>query len=255
MLNVDLVPLLPTQRAIYDIPRGPLRFQTYLHILKGDSDDVLLPPLVFLNPMGKDKAPALVDALLALDAEAVAADALAETRTRLPDIEAEFRIGLVVVDDVQGGWTNRGFTEIEAQLPVEEPPPRRMDLGALLDVGNPDPPETVRQEIFATLYRTLYLRRHGAPRTLRQRMTQESLTAAFAGQIQPGLDDADLAYSREIIALYLDGTDLPIIFACLYGDASAKAVGYTPLGLSPRAGYAVARDDARSSREAPERFL
>jgi hypothetical protein len=101
MLNVDLVPLLPTQRAIYDIPRGPLRFQTYLHILKGDSDDVLLPPLVFLNPMGKDKAPALVDALLALDAETVAADALAETRTRLPEIEAEFRFGLVVVDDVQ----------------------------------------------------------------------------------------------------------------------------------------------------------
>lgn len=74
-------------------------------------------------------------------------------------------------------------------------------------------------------------------------ISQEGQAAAFSGATRPDLDDDDLAYSRAVLFPYLDATDLPTQFACLYGDASARAVGFTPLGLSPRAGYAVARRD------------
>ena len=59
--------------------------------------------------------------------------------------------------------------------------------------------------------------------------------------------------AKEVIAPHLDSTDLPVQFACLYGDAAARSVGYTPMGLSPRAGYAVALDEAAGQSEPPER--
>jgi hypothetical protein len=34
--------------------------------------------------------------------------------------------------------------------------------------------------------------------------------------------------------------DKPVLFACLFGDAAAREVGYVPLGLSDFAGLQVA---------------
>jgi hypothetical protein len=34
-------------------------------------------------------------------------------------------------------------------------------------------------------------------------------------------------------AQFLDSTDAPVLFACLYGDAAAEALGYDPLNVSP----------------------
>jgi hypothetical protein len=60
------------------------------------------------------------------------------------------------------------------------------------------------------------------------------------------LDDVDLAYTAQVIKPHLDTTDYPTLFACLYGDGAANSVGYPPLGLSERAGFALALEEARS---------
>lgn len=62
--------------------------------------------------MGKTKAPAAVDALIALGAESVAADATGEAQERLPIGLPDLRVGLVVADDAEGGWTRREFVEM-----------------------------------------------------------------------------------------------------------------------------------------------
>ena len=67
--------------------------------------------------------------------------------------------------------------------------------------------------------------------------------AAFAG-IQPHLDAEDLEYSREILRPLLGESAYPIWIAALYGDEAARILGYEPLGLSDRAGLAVAVADA-----------
>ena len=70
-MNVELVPLLQIQRDLYSLPRGPERFRTYLKtMVNSDGSDVRLPPLVAMNPMGKDHVPALLDSLLTMEAEA-----------------------------------------------------------------------------------------------------------------------------------------------------------------------------------------
>ena len=79
IMNIEFVTLLQVQRDLYSIPRGPERFSAYLKaMVNSDGTDVRLAPLVAMNPMGKDHVPTLLDTLLAMEAEAIAARATAE---------------------------------------------------------------------------------------------------------------------------------------------------------------------------------
>ena len=107
-MKLNYVPLLHVQRDLHDLPRGPERFREYLRtILNDDGSDVELPPLVLMNPMGKDHVTALLDALLALDADGVGARAAADASAALADVPGDYKVALVVADDLMGGWTNR----------------------------------------------------------------------------------------------------------------------------------------------------
>ena len=48
-----------------------------------------------------------------LVAEAVAADAIASAARRFSAVPGQFHVGLVVTDDLLGGWTNRYFCEMQ----------------------------------------------------------------------------------------------------------------------------------------------
>src|SRR5262245_26188204 len=109
-MQITLVRSLQAQRDLHDLPRGMERFQAYLALMTGGTKEMLLP-LSLLNPMGKEHVAATLDALLAIDAEAVAEEAVADARRRLADVPGELRVALVVVDDVGGGWTDRYLTE------------------------------------------------------------------------------------------------------------------------------------------------
>ena len=78
-MNIEFVPLLRVQCDLYGIPRAPERFRAYLKtMVSSDGTDVHLPPLVAMNPMARDHVPALLDTLLATDAEATAVHAGAD---------------------------------------------------------------------------------------------------------------------------------------------------------------------------------
>ena len=100
------------QRDLYTLPKGPERFNAYLKaMVKPDGTDVRLPPLVAMNPMAKDHVPTLLDSLLTIGAEATAADASTEAAKQLEATPGDFKLGLVVADDLKGGWTNRYASE------------------------------------------------------------------------------------------------------------------------------------------------
>src|SRR5436309_1678639 len=111
-MKLDYVPLLRVMRELQSMPRGMERFHQYLRTIfpRDDSADQLLP-LLAMNPMGKDHVTALLDALLALDADGIGARAAAEVAARLADVPGDFKAGLVVADDLLGGWTNRYANE------------------------------------------------------------------------------------------------------------------------------------------------
>ena len=260
-MHLEYVPLLRTQREIQGLPRDYARFRQYLRTMLG-RDGVELPPLGIMNPMGKDHVTALLDALLALDADAVAARAAADASAALPDVPGVFKIALVVVDDLMGGWTNRYDYEFTLRFGSGHRPPERdpdapsgfrlprwlKDFWLTGPLWSSEPPSerAAREAILLPAYRFAYVYRHGPARTLRDMLAQEGQVMAAVGCAGPVLDEDDIAYTREVLVPFLDAGDKRTVIECLFGDAAGRTLGFTPRGLSPWAGLALALHDARA---------
>jgi hypothetical protein len=251
MMDLEFVRLLHVQRDIYRLPRGLERFREYLRtMVDADSGDIELP-LVAMNPMGKEHVPAMLDRLLDMDADAVGEAAVASASARLAGVPGRFRVGLVVSDDLKGGWTNRWASEFGHRLGSPPLHKRGWTVG-LLWTSEPEPtPATVREEVLTAIYRAAHVQQHGVPATLGQMLDQEGAAMAMAGCVSPVLEPDDLAYTREILVPLRDRSDQATVMPCLFGDAAAHALGYPPQGLSHRAGLALALHDAGGGTRHP----
>lgn len=250
--EIDVLPLLAAQRRLLDTPRGFARFREYLATMLDASGEIALPLSAF-NPMAKAHVTERLDTLLALDAEGVLRDCLASGLARLPVPAGRWCAGWVVVDDAQGGWTDRFLTDADLWFD-RMGEVKRGFMVAYSWTGDPVTLAELRAEALTTLYRTLFKARHGPPATLRGMLTLAGLTARFAGLRYP-LDADALAAARVIVTAHLDTTSFPIQFACLYGDEAARAVGYPPLGVPPRGGFAAAAAVADVAAWRPELAL
>jgi hypothetical protein len=268
-MYIDHVPLLKIQRELHDLPRGRARFQQYLRtIFDANGDDGELIPLIAMNPMGKEHVTALLDALLALDADGVAARVVAEVMPRLADVAGACKLGLVIVDDLMGGWTNRHDWEFTLRFGASKGRPsvrampaspvgaelprwaRHFWLSCPLWSSEPASERAVRESVLTAAHRLAYTHRHGPAITLRDMLEQEGWVLAAAGCEGPVLDDEDLDYTREVVSPHLDATDMRTAVELLFGDAAARSLGFTPRGLSPWAGLALALHDARRAEAA-----
>src|SRR5262245_46494773 len=77
-------------------------------------------------------------------------------------------------------------------------------------------------------------------------LVQEGEVMALAGCSGPTLDAEEIATTREVLAPFLDTDDMRTCMERLFGDAAARTLGFTPTGLSPWAGLALALHDARA---------
>jgi hypothetical protein len=116
--------------------------------------------------------------------------------------------------------------------------------------SEPPSARVVREALLTAAHRVAYWHRHGPARTLREMLTQEGQVMALAGCTGPVLDAEDIAYTREVLIPYLDADDLRTCIECLFGDAAGRTLGFTPHGLSPWAGLALALHDARPKQAA-----
>jgi hypothetical protein len=267
-MNLDYVPLVPVMRKLHSIPRGQppdfdgmKRFRHFVRTIfprkkNGEIDEnaVYLIPLLAINPMAKDHVTALLDAYLAVDADAIGARVAAEVAARLADVPGDFKVGLIVCDDLMGVGTNRYEQEFifrfgPAHLPAGGVKGSRwlrdLWLTSVLWSSEPASERSVREAILTAAHRVAYMHQHGPARTLRQMLAQEGQVMALAGCSGPALDAEDIAYTREVLIPYLDADDMRTCIECLFGDAAARTLGFTPRGLSPWAGLALALHDAR----------
>ena len=246
-MKLEFVPLLKVQRELYGMPRGMERFRAYLATMIDPETRDLKLPLSGMNPMGKDHIPLLLDQYLAMDADRIASRAAADAESRLADVQGEFKVALVLSDDAMGGWTNRYTSEFGRRFGTKAYH-RRGWLEVGLWTSEVPAAETVREQVLAAIYRAAHIERHGFAHTLRDMLAQEGFAMAQADCTEPALDLDDLVYTREVIRPYLDTKDYPTIISCLFGDEAARSLGYAPLGLSARAGFALALHDGRLER-------
>ena len=257
-MNLEYVPLLHQARQLYDLPRGRNRFHEYLRTMRdGDGSGLELPPLVIMNPMAREHVPAMIDRIIAMDADGIAARAVVQAARDLVETPGDFKIALVVADDLMGGWTNRYASEFDMRFPHIaispeglQPPHWSHDLwlGAVLWSSESVSERSVHETVLAAIYRAAYLARHGHARTLRDMLAQEGWVMAESGFSEPQLAEEDLAYTRDVISAFLEVGDMRTAIECIFGDAAARSLGFTPRGLSPRAGLALALHDAVKPR-------
>jgi hypothetical protein len=256
-VKLEYVALLPVQRELHRTPRDvkvggvPKRFLEYLRVMTGGDRDALeIPPLVAINPMAKDHVTAALDALLALNADGIAIQALTEAERFLADVPGEAKATLIVMDDWMG-WTNRAPFEFDLRYRsgLSEQPPRWSKhhwVSAVLWSSEPVDGRIVQEAVLTAVHRLAYVHRHGPARTLRQVLAQEGHVMTKAGCVLPALDAGEIAHTREVLAQHLDTEDMPTAIACLFGDDAANALGFTAYGLKPWAGLSLAMDEARS---------
>jgi hypothetical protein len=241
-MRLSFLPLLQIQRDLYAMPRGMERFREYIKTMTDPETGDLALPLVAMNPMGKAHVPALIDQYLALGAEQIARDAIDGITE---DFAREYKVALVVSDDLKGGWTNRWASEYGHRIEGAAITKRGF-ITALLWTSEAASADRVRDAVLCAIYRVVYLQSHPAPATLRGMLDQEGYAMARAGCSTPALDTEDLDYTRSVIAPHLDAHDRATVIPCLFGDEAATALGYPPQGLSDRAGLALALHDAGS---------
>jgi hypothetical protein len=270
-MNLDYVPLLRVMREIQGIPRGQppdfngmKRFRHFVRRIfprkkNGEIDEnaVFLIPLLAINPMAKDHVTALLDAYLALDADDIGARVAAEVAAQLTHVPGDFKVGLIVADDLMGAGTNRYENEFAfrfgpAHLPSGGVKRSRwlkdVWLTGVLWSSEAASERAVREAILTAVHRVPYMLQHGPARTLREMLAQEGQVMALAGCCGPTLDMEDIAYTREVLVPFLDADDMRTCIECLFGDEAGRTLGFTPRGLSPWAGLALALYDARQNQ-------
>ncbi|WP_424952045.1 hypothetical protein [Deinococcus sp.] len=211
-----------------------------------------LLPLGDFSPMGR-RQPEYLDALLDLGAEGLAAQYGREIETELEDVQAEFRLILVVADQPGNGWTQRWLTDAAWRFGPEKLPqqwPERRWRSVQLWTHVPPTPTYLRSQLRGTVMRAVWRMRHGLPVTLADHMAQEGAALKFGGSLFAGeplsLEPDELAYTRQVLAPLLASEHWPTIFAALYGDGAAREVGYPPLGLAALAGFGLAVSPANT---------
>lgn len=239
-MNLTYVPLLQIQRDLYDVPPGRTRFDTYIATMT-DADGNMKYPFSALNPMAKGHVPALFDAYLAMDGDEIGRQATLTTTQYHKSIKGDFQVCLVVADDLRGGWTNRIVADFAHRF-ESKPMIRRGWIVGMLWSSEAAAPEQIQRAVGESIGRTIHIIQYGYANTLSEMMAQEGMTQFVAGE-QVALDEDELAYSREVIAPYLECEERPTQIACLYGDEAAAELGYEKMGLSQNAGFAVALAD------------
>jgi hypothetical protein len=238
---VDLVylPLLHLQRDFYTMPRGFERFQEYLRLMVDQEAGDLKLPLVAMNPMAKDHLLPFIEGLLDVNADEEGQKTTESAGRMLRAASGSYKVSLVVSDDFRGGWTNRYASEFSYRF-NQQALHKRGFIATILWTSEAYTADMVRGEVMLAIFRTAYVQEHGYPGTLGEMLAQESYAAGMAECEGPLLDTDDLAYTREVLAPHMDASDQPTLIAALFGDEAAKQLGYSPLGLSPRAGLALA---------------
>ncbi len=233
-MKLTYIPLLQIQRDLYAMPRGFDRFREYLRTMVDAETGDLKLPLVAMNPMAKDHLLPYLDRLLALDADGAAAQATAAAEATLLDVPDTFQLTTVVSDDLLGGWTNRTTSEFGYRFKGKAYHKRGWTT-LLLWTSETPTLASIGEEVRICVYRLAYIQQHGYAQTLGEMLAQEGYAMAMAGATTPTLAAEDLAYTRAVLQDQRQASGEPTLIAALFGDDAARELGYTPLGLSPRA--------------------
>lgn len=241
-MTVRVVRTLAAMGGVYRLSAagGPAssRFQRYVELGRAGL------PVSAYNPMTNQDVLGTIDDLLASDAETVIEDA-ANDQAQVLRFTDDLDMYIAVA--TPGMWTERTATEVEHRLLG------RASSQVLLWNGESVSTTSTIAETIAQLVRVVWIKHHGPPATVADAVGCEGLAAAL-GQLdtkQRGPDDRAVADALDILG---EDTALGTMVAVVYGDDAARTLGFTPIGLTEKAGLrysaALAAEELRRTSAA-----
>ncbi len=241
---VRMAPTLQAMAGVYALTRegGPKspRFAAY----------VALAPthwgLAPYNPMAGDTALDTVNALIALDAELLAQRAAQQVAEQCNYTDV---VVLALAVRSKGLWTDRIATEVDERVTARKRVAHRGVISLWSREENNT--DTIAREAAAEAVRVMWHAMHGVPDTLGRVLACEGLAYALAeplGGLGPYAAPTTAEESVAVIEAFEvlgDSTQVGEIAGVLYGDAAAREMGWTPLGIAEHAGYRWAIHRAR----------
>lgn len=240
MADIRLMPTLATMADVYRLPReggsASPRFRRYLELVTNNLS------LAAYNPMAGPHALETTGQLLAIDAEAVAAEAARETADLCGYADT---IAMAVVVCSPGTWTDRLSTEVEHRTTRRVP-----GTGLVLHWTREIPTvEQIRREAIAETVRVMLVT-GDRPESVRRLVLREGVAYALGGNPYGPATDEDRQAVAEALEVLGDSAALGDMTAILYGDAAAATLGWASAGIADYGGYRWAVDRARQRIEA-----
>lgn len=230
-MRFTLLPILDRMIALYEQPIGEARFQSYLKLLQGNTKSDLALPIGGFNPMAKPHVLEQLQALKALDIEAV----MAKTISALPQhslfspLEPVLHISFCLADDWKGGWTNRYTTDYAAKFSLN-PLISRGFCSVLfwtseaIDVG------LVASRTLEYAARYAYWQQYHRPKTLGEHIRQETAVSAF-NKKSVDISEKDRLLIEAYYQEHKESQDESRIFNFLYGDDACANLAHPAYGI------------------------
>ncbi|MGE3758619.1 MAG: hypothetical protein AB7H97_12725 [Pseudobdellovibrionaceae bacterium] len=234
-MSLQLVEILKIQKELLSLPRSKERFDVYLKTMTGGTDDLMIPIGSF-NPMSKEHVSSVIDQLTELRAEAILASVLRDFNSKELGFKEDFKVALVVVDDVKGGWTCRESIELERLTKISEELKRKW-ITVLWWCGDSCTPELIRREMVSQTFKSLQILQKGPIKTLKNWVELEA-QAMRAARVE--LESKNYEWLPKFKSL-LSLSDVPTLISAIFGDAAAEKLGYEKLGFPKDAGKLVAQ--------------
>ncbi|MEP6834020.1 MAG: hypothetical protein ABJB74_11525 [Gemmatimonas sp.] len=234
--QVRIAPTLHTMAGVYALTRegGPKSPRFAAYVAKTPANWGLVP----YNPMAGDAALDTVNALIAIDAETLAQQSAHQVAVQCHYTDA---ILLAIAVRSKGLWTDRVATEVDERVTAK---PRVPHQGVIsLWSREENSTQTIARESAAEAVRVMWHAMHGVADTLNRVLACEGLAYALAeplgglGPYATPIAPEETVAVIEAFEVLGDSTQASEIAGVLYGDAAAKEMGWTPLGIPQYAGY------------------
>jgi hypothetical protein len=229
----ELVKTLEEMYKLYQQPASFDRFNAYLRLLAGPSNNDMQAAIGWYNPMAKPHILDKLRELMALDAEAVAAAAL-----KTIPVAPNFKVFLNVADDLHGGWTNRFTTDYDSKFKLNALMARSF-CTPVFWTSESYSAELISARTQQYALRMLYWKDHPKPQTLGEHIDQEVFVGKHAQASHTAHpNDAAMDVAHGFFKAHQHSTDYNLIFAFLYGDEAAASLDFKTYGIpNPNTGF------------------
>ena len=224
---------------LYGQPISRARFDNYLALLQGNTNNDIELPVSGYNPMAKQHVFDKLAYLKSLKAEEIVVATIADLNGKIRDSSDHqiFKVAINLSDDLQGGWTNRFTSDYDSKFRTDALFKRHFCV-IILWATEEINADIVQQRTLEYCYRAIYRKNHPKPLTLVDHIAQERFVAA---SLYPSLPKTENQHLVSFYNEHQQTTNYSIIFNFLYGDEASASLGFPSFGIPEKmAGFRFA---------------